>query len=195
MTREGAPLRDPCARRSYVTEKKRKMFWVSWTASKKNSNKPNRNCKILSSNVADPDPQDPYVFGPPGSGSISQKYGSRSRSGSFYHQAIITKTLIPTLLWLLYDFLSLENDVNVPVPSRSNKQKNLTKKNFQLIWIRGSGSVPKISWMRNTVFKYDIICLRRILKKKKAKGSQICLDISDNMFKGRYVNIVRKIQK
>jgi hypothetical protein len=40
--------------------------------------------------VADPD-----VFGPPGSGSISQRYGS----GSFYHQAkIVRKTLIPTVL-------------------------------------------------------------------------------------------------
>jgi hypothetical protein len=28
--------------------------------------------------VGDPDPQDPHVFGPPGSGSISQRYGSGS---------------------------------------------------------------------------------------------------------------------
>jgi hypothetical protein len=35
-----------------------------------------------------PDP-DPHVFGPPGSGSISQRYGSGSGngSGSFFHQA------------------------------------------------------------------------------------------------------------
>ncbi len=47
--------------------------------------------------VADPDPSDPYVFGPPGSGSISQRYGSGS--GSFYHQAkIVRKALIPTVL-------------------------------------------------------------------------------------------------
>ncbi len=40
---------------------------------------------------------DPHVFGPPGSGSISQRYGSGS--GSFYHQAkIVRKTLIPTFL-------------------------------------------------------------------------------------------------
>ncbi len=59
----------------------------------------------------DPFPSDPHVFGPP-------------RSGSFYHQAIIVrKTLIPSVLWLLLDFLSLKNDVNVP--SNSNKQKNL----------------------------------------------------------------------
>jgi len=44
-----------------------------------------------------PDPPDPHVFGPPGSGSgfTSQRYGS----GSFYHQAKkIRKTLIPTVL-------------------------------------------------------------------------------------------------
>ncbi len=42
--------------------------------------------------VADPDPD---IFGPPGSGSIYQRYGS----GSFYHQAkIVRKTLLPTAL-------------------------------------------------------------------------------------------------
>ncbi len=69
----------------------------------------------------DPDP-DPRVFGHPGSGSISQR--CESGSGSFfYHQAkIARKTLILTVLWLLLDFLSLKNDVNVPF--KSNKQKN-----------------------------------------------------------------------
>jgi hypothetical protein len=51
--------------------------------------------KSVESSVADPDPNPdpsaPYVFGPPGSGSISQRYGSGygsgSGSGSFYHQA------------------------------------------------------------------------------------------------------------
>ncbi len=44
----------------------------------------------------DPDPPGPHVFGPPGSGSISQRYGSGS--GSFYHHAkIVRKTLIPTI--------------------------------------------------------------------------------------------------
>jgi hypothetical protein len=32
----------------------------------------------VSSSVGDPDPQDPYVFGSPESGFISQTYGSRS---------------------------------------------------------------------------------------------------------------------
>ncbi len=61
---------------------------------------------IPSLSVADPDP---YVFGPPVSGSLSQ------RCGSFYHNAkIIRKILIPTVLWLLFHFLSLKNDVKVP---------------------------------------------------------------------------------
>jgi hypothetical protein len=52
---------------------------------------------IVISGVADPNPSDPYVFGPFGSGSISQRYGSGS--GSFYHQSkIVRKTLIPTVL-------------------------------------------------------------------------------------------------
>jgi hypothetical protein len=51
--------------------------------------------KYLNYTVADPDPNpDPYVYGPPGSGSISHRYGS----GFFYHQAkIVRKTLIPTV--------------------------------------------------------------------------------------------------
>jgi hypothetical protein len=59
----------------------------------------------LVSSVADPDPnpdpKDPYVFGPPGSesGSISQRYGSGSGSGSFNHQAeIARKIFISTVL-------------------------------------------------------------------------------------------------
>ncbi len=61
----------------------------------------------------------PYVFGPPG-------YGS----GSFYHQAkivrrTVTCTILPTVLWLLFNFLSLKNDVKVS--SKSNKQKNFLK--------------------------------------------------------------------
>jgi hypothetical protein len=51
--------------------------------------------------VVDPDPDpdlpDPHVFGPPGSGSTSQRYGSGS--GSLYHHAkIVRKTVIPTIL-------------------------------------------------------------------------------------------------
>ncbi len=63
------------------------------------------------------------VFGPPGSGSISQRYGY----GSYNHLAkIIRKTFIPTLLRPFYDFLSLKNYVNVPSKQYQygNKQKN-----------------------------------------------------------------------
>jgi hypothetical protein len=80
---------------------------------------------FVSTSFVDPDPNldpsDPYVFGPPRSGSISQRYGYGS--GSFYHQTkIVRKPLLPTVLSLLYDFLSLKNEVNVP--SKSNMQKN-----------------------------------------------------------------------
>jgi hypothetical protein len=79
----------------------------------------------------DPDPPDPHVFGAPRSGSTSQRYGSGSGSGSFYHQAkIVRKTLIPTVLGLLLEFLSLKNDVNLP--SISNRQKNFCFKQILL---------------------------------------------------------------
>jgi hypothetical protein len=46
-----------------------------------------------------PDPSDLYVFGPLGSGSISQRNRSGAGSGSFYHQAkIVRNTFIPTAL-------------------------------------------------------------------------------------------------
>ncbi len=94
-----------------------------------------------------PDPSDPHVFGPPGSGSFSQRYGS----GYFHHPAkIVSKTLIPTVFWLSFDFLSLKNDVNVP--SKSNKQKNFFLNSFLLVsWrsmkkIAGSGSISPRLW-------------------------------------------------
>ncbi len=61
--------------------------------------------KVPVSSVPYPDPPDPHVFGPPGSGSGSttQRYGSGS--GSFYHHAKIErKTLIPSILWLFLTF-------------------------------------------------------------------------------------------
>jgi hypothetical protein len=49
---------------------------------------------FVGTSVVDPDPP---VFGPPGSGSTSQRHGSGS--GSFYQYAkIVRKTLIPTIL-------------------------------------------------------------------------------------------------
>ncbi len=55
---------------------------------------------LVRGSVADPnpDPPDPHVFGPPGSGSTSQMCGS----GSFYHHAkMVRKTMIPNIFWLL----------------------------------------------------------------------------------------------
>ncbi len=101
--------------------------------------------------VADPDP---YVFGAPGSGSgsISQRHGS----GSFYHQAkIVRKILISTVLRLLYDFLSLKNNVNVP--SKSNKQKKCNFYDNFLVPDRKAVSKSMVT-EKNTLFasKSDI---------------------------------------
>ncbi len=92
----------------------------------------------LLDSVADPDP-DPHVFGPHGSGYISQRYGSGSDSGSgsFYHHAkIVRKTLIPTILWLFFDFLSVKNDVNLPLKNNKAFWRSMTK-------MAGSGFTPK----------------------------------------------------
>ncbi len=104
---------------------------------------------IIYSSVADPnpnpDPSDPYVFGPPGSGSSSQRHSSCS--GSFFHQAKkIRKTLIPTVVLLLFGFLSSRKDVNVP--SKSNEQKTFLKISFLLASWR---SMTKIGGSRSTL--------------------------------------------
>jgi hypothetical protein len=66
--------------------------------------------------------------------------------------------LIPAVLLLLYDFLSLKNDVNAP--SKINKQKNVKKSFLEQdpdllvrgmdprIWIRN-----KMSQVRNTSYR------------------------------------------
>jgi hypothetical protein len=58
--------------------------------------------------VADPDPNppNPHVFGPPGSGSTSQRYGSGF--GIFLSSSYFVT---------LFDFISLKNDENVPSKS------------------------------------------------------------------------------
>ncbi len=100
-------------------------------------------------------------FGPPGSGSVCQKYGY----GSFYHQAkTVRKPLIPNVLWLFYDFFT-----SINVPSKSIKQKNLDKVFVGILkvkeennrsririqwseeWIHGSGSVPTFHGSRTLV--------------------------------------------
>ncbi len=53
---------------------------------------------MVRKSVPDPYP-DSHIFGPPGSYSISQRYGGGSGSGSFYQKAkMVRKTLIPTVL-------------------------------------------------------------------------------------------------
>jgi hypothetical protein len=69
-----------------------------------------------------------FCFGPPGSGSL------------YHHAKIVKKTLIPTVLWLLYDFLSLKNDVNIP--SKSNKQKNFRNTGSPPFWAGWRRSHP-----------------------------------------------------
>jgi hypothetical protein len=59
-------------------------------------------------------------FDPPGSGS------------SHHQEKIVRKLLITTVVRLLYDFLSVKNDIDVP--SKSKKQKNLGTDSR--IWIR-----------------------------------------------------------
>jgi hypothetical protein len=56
-------------------------------------------------------------------------YGPGPGSGFFNQQAKkVRKTLIFTILMLLYDFLSIKTDINVP--SISKKQKNFGKKHI-----------------------------------------------------------------
>ncbi len=51
----------------------------------------------LKASVADPDPSDPYVFGPPGSGYLNQRY-CMDPDLSIIKQKIVRKTLIPTVV-------------------------------------------------------------------------------------------------
>jgi hypothetical protein len=66
---------------------------------------------MVHTSVADPnpgpDPTDPRVFGPPGYGSISQRYGSGSRSFNLKAK-IVRKSLISSVLLLLFDFSPLK---------------------------------------------------------------------------------------
>jgi hypothetical protein len=81
-----------------------------------------------------------------GTGSVSQRYGS----GSFFHQAIIVrKFLIPTVLRLLFDFLSLKNNLNLPFKLFDGVMK-ATNENTR-IRTNMSRIRNKISRIRNTV--------------------------------------------
>jgi hypothetical protein len=77
---------------------------------------------------------------------------------SMYHPAkIVRKTLIHTILLILFDFLCFTNDVNVGYLQKIISRKKYLKSSFfvgmtkiggsgsisQKAWIRGSGSTPK----------------------------------------------------
>jgi hypothetical protein len=111
---------------------------------------------------------DPYVLGPPGSGFVSQRYGS----GSFHHQAkIVRKSFISTVLWLRYDLLSLKTDLNVS-SKKKNRKKNIFCWCLEGRWRKEQDPEPdpdplvrgrdpririhtKMSRIRNTVFCFD----------------------------------------
>ncbi len=93
----------------------RQWNWAAHAAREKNDIA-RRGCVTVKCSVADPDP---YVFGWPPDPDLIRRYGSGS--GSFYYRAkMIRKSLISTVKWVLYYFLSLKNDGNVPT---SKKQK------------------------------------------------------------------------
>jgi hypothetical protein len=114
---------------------------------------------------------DPCVFGPPGSasGSVSHKYGSGSGSGSFHHQAkIVRKTLVSTVLWLLYDFYHavfririlirirrIRMFLDLPDPHPETLDKGTDERNRIRIRIR-----TKMSWIHNTA--YNTPCFKCI---------------------------------
>ncbi len=69
--------------------------------------------------VLEPDPYDPYDFGPPGSGSVPVIY----LHGSVYfhqHEKKFRKNFISTFV-IIYDFLTLKNDVSVPSKRNTGK--------------------------------------------------------------------------
>jgi hypothetical protein len=81
------------------------------------------------SSVADPNPvpSDPIFLGLLDPDPLIRGMDLDS-DPSIIKQKIVRKSLIPTVLLLLFNFLSLKNYVYVP--SKSNKQENFNKKRF-----------------------------------------------------------------
>jgi hypothetical protein len=79
-----------------------------------------RRSNLSAKQFPDRDPPDPHVFGPPGSGAISQRY----RSGSFYHHALRLlrirprsgSVILPARLWI---FLKLKENIILIVHYRT----------------------------------------------------------------------------
>ncbi len=99
-----------------------------------------------------------YLFRPPGSGYVSQRYGSNSGFYCHYAKIFLKKPCFLLFCDFLYAFLSLKNGKNVP--SKSKKRKKfffaflmVTDNNSMILGrigiryseerIRGSGSVQK----------------------------------------------------
>ncbi len=103
-----------------------------------------------------------------GSGSISTRYGT----GSFYQEKIVWKNLIPTVSWLIYDFLYLKNYLNVDSKSTVISKKKIfvailkvTDENSRIqsrirnseVGIRGFRVRTKMSRIHNTgIYAYRI---------------------------------------
>ncbi len=123
---------------------------------------------------------DPYVFGPPGSGSVIILSGSGSVifvRTRLRNKKKKVKTLISAVKWLLNDFLSLKT-AEVNVLTESSKQNKLEKINFLLaswkyndknnririrkssVWIQGSGSVQKCHEFGTLLHRYRSLLFR-----------------------------------
>ncbi len=99
----------------------------------------------------DPDPTDPHIFGPPGSGSISQRYGIRIRLLIRIRNLLSCKNSKKNLdsyyFVILFDFFIFEKWCKCTL--KSNVQKNCVKISFLLAsWrsltkIAGSGSISQ----------------------------------------------------
>ncbi len=74
------------------------------------------NKKIPNEEDSDADPSDPYVFGPPGCRSGSEVW-IRILLSAYKNSK---KNLDSYCFVILFDFLSLKNDVNVPSKSKKN---------------------------------------------------------------------------
>jgi hypothetical protein len=121
------------------------------------------------------------VFGPP---------------GSFHHQAkIVRKTLIPAILWLLYDFLSLKSDVMYfqKVISQKFRRKKIIFFDFlkvtvensririRIHWSKVGPPRTKIPWIRNIgAFTWIVYCRTADTETSKALLECYFLFISFN---------------
>jgi hypothetical protein len=84
--------------------------------------------------------EDPYVLGLPDP-HLDPLVRGKDPDPSCHQAKMVSTTLIPTVLRLLYDFLSSKNDVNVP--SKSIKPKKIFSSRRSLTKMAGSGSISQ----------------------------------------------------